>query len=127
LGISAERKGIAECKVAHLDWSTVQRTKIIEAQATIPPCQLPGNFANWRAKICARTIARAKNRHEFSEDFDDFRNGLLSQQRQLRRSIFFIIFFNDHFVLLYGFVLLKWRLREIKLDSMNIVVLSLLQ
>jgi hypothetical protein len=28
----------------------LQRTKIIEAQATIPPCQLQGNFANWRAK-----------------------------------------------------------------------------
>ncbi len=45
----------------------------------------------WRAKNCARIIPRAKNGHDFSEDSDDFRNGLLSQQRQ-RRSIFFIIF-----------------------------------
>jgi hypothetical protein len=81
----------------------LQRTKIIEAQATIPPCQLQGNFANWRANICARTIPRAKNRHEFSKVSDDFRNGLLSQQRQ-RRSIFFHNLFDGHFVLLYGFV-----------------------
>jgi hypothetical protein len=30
--------------------SRLQRTKIIEAQATIPPCQLPGKFAKLESK-----------------------------------------------------------------------------
>jgi hypothetical protein len=56
----------------------LQKMKIIEAQATIPPCQLPGNLQIGEQK-CAQglIIPRAKNRHEFSEDSDDFRIGLL--------------------------------------------------
>jgi hypothetical protein len=88
---SQQKEGELLNAMWHTSIARLQRMKIIEAQATIPPCQLPGKIANWRAKICARIIPRAKNRHEFSEESDDFRNGLLSQQRQ-RRSILFIIF-----------------------------------